>query len=802
MKLLFLAFVAVCCALLSFGQSPKNLTVKGTVTDSVTKQPVGYATIGLQNLQTRAIVKSVLTKDDGSFELTVPAGKYQLAIANMGYQSKSVLLKDTIGVINTGNISITTTSKQLNTVTVTGVKPLMKQEVDKLTYDVQADPESKVVTALDMIRKVPLLSVDASDNIKLRGSGSYKILINGKESAMMARNPSDILKAMPGSNIVSIEVITTPPAKYDAEGLAGIINIITTKKGAQGYNGSMGLNYNTVYGYRANLNLTVKQGKVGYSGFVGSGKNPNMYSRFGNESTFYTPLSTPVQDGLQSRGGNNTYNSNELSFEIDTLNLITGTYNRFNGTNTSGNDQTTFARNAAKTLVQQYYLSNRGRGAYSGQDMGINYQLGFKHNKGQLLTASYKYSSSDNKQFSDIVSDHGVGYTAPDYRQYNNSGSKEYTTQLDYVQPMKVLTIEAGGKMILRNNFSNFHNDTLASTNQYQTDAKQTNDFTYHQDVYAIYNSYQLKFTNWTVKGGLRFERTKIDADFSQTGGGAFDRGYNNFVPSFSAQRTINTTSNITFGFTQRIQRPIIGQLNPFADRSNPNFISMGNPALRPAVTNNFELGYSNFAKGSVNILAHYAFANNTIQPIVSVNNRITTNSYANVGSNKNWGLDANIQYPITKKLDVNINAELMQVYLKGTYNGQFFTNSGQQGHIFTFTSFKFDGGYRVGVQVGFDSRYVFLQGRDNFYFNNAYSASKDLFNKKASVALFVSNPFAKFNKLDFFNETPDYITYNYRMNFLRTAGFNFVYKFGKFNGSIKKNQRGINNDDAANGRN
>ncbi|NNU33631.1 TonB-dependent receptor [Mucilaginibacter sp. S1162] len=768
----------------------------------MTKQPVGYATIGLQNLQTRAIVKSVLTKDDGSFELTVPAGKYQLAIANMGYQSKSVLLKDTIGVINTGNISITTTSKQLNTVTVTGVKPLMKQEVDKLTYDVQADPESKVVTALDMIRKVPLLSVDASDNIKLRGSGSYKILINGKESAMMARNPSDILKAMPGSNIVSIEVITTPPAKYDAEGLAGIINIITTKKGAQGYNGSMGLNYNTVYGYRANLNLTVKQGKVGYSGFVGSGKNPNMYSRFGNESTFYTPLSTPVQDGLQSRGGNNTYNSNELSFEIDTLNLITGTYNRFNGTNTSGNDQTTFARNAAKTLVQQYYLSNRGRGAYSGQDMGINYQLGFKHNKGQLLTASYKYSSSDNKQFSDIVSDHGVGYTAPDYRQYNNSGSKEYTTQLDYVQPMKVLTIEAGGKMILRNNFSNFHNDTLASTNQYQTDAKQTNDFTYHQDVYAIYNSYQLKFTNWTVKGGLRFERTKIDADFSQTGGGAFDRGYNNFVPSFSAQRTINTTSNITFGFTQRIQRPIIGQLNPFADRSNPNFISMGNPALRPAVTNNFELGYSNFAKGSVNILAHYAFANNTIQPIVSVNNRITTNSYANVGSNKNWGLDANIQYPITKKLDVNINAELMQVYLKGTYNGQFFTNSGQQGHIFTFTSFKFDGGYRVGVQVGFDSRYVFLQGRDNFYFNNAYSASKDLFNKKASVALFVSNPFAKFNKLDFFNETPDYITYNYRMNFLRTAGFNFVYKFGKFNGSIKKNQRGINNDDAANGRN
>jgi hypothetical protein len=142
-----------------------------------------------------------------------------------------------------------------------------------------------------------------------------------------------------------------------------------------------------------------------------------------------------------------------------------------------------------------------------------------------------------------------------------------------------------------------------------------------------------------------------------------------------------------------------------------------------------------------------------------------------------------------------------MQVYLKGTYKGDYFTNSGQQGHIFTYTNFKLNGGYRVGVNIGFDSRYVFLQGRDNFYFNNAFSGSKDILNKKATISFFFSNPFAKFNKLDFFNETPDYITYNYRMNFLRTVGFNFMYKFGKFNGAIKKNQRGINNDDAANGR-
>jgi outer membrane receptor protein involved in Fe transport len=648
---------------------------------------------------------------------------------------------------------------------------------------------------------VPLLAVDASDNITLRGSSSYKILINGKESAMMARNPSDILKAMPGTNIVRIEVITTPPAKYDAEGIAGIINIITTKKGAQGYNGSAGVNFNTVWGYRGNLNLTLKQGKFGYSGFVGSGKQPNAIARFGNESSFYSPVSTLVQDGLQIKGNTNTYVSNELSFEIDSLNLIAGTFNHFEGTTINGNNQTTFARDAAKALTQQYYLANNGTGTYNGSDFGLNYQLGFKHNKGQLLTASYKYSSSGNSQLNDITSDHGLGYKAPDYRQYNSSGAKEYTTQLDYVQPWKVLTVEAGGKMILRNNFSNFHSDTLSTSNQYITDVNQTNNFTYHQDVYSAYNSYQLKFTGWTFKGGLRFERTVINAEFAQSGGVSFKQGYNNLVPSFSAQRAINNTSSLTFGFAKRIQRPVIMQLNPFPDRSNPSFVTIGNPALSPAVTNNFELGYSNFAKGSINISAHYAFANNTIQPVVSVINKVTYNSFANVGQNKNIGLDASVQYPITKKIDININAQLLQIWLKGLYNGSVLSNNGQQGHIFTFTSYKFDNGFRVGVNVGFDSRYVFLQGRDNYYFNNSYNVSKDLFKKRATLVLFMSNPLSKFNKLDFFNETSDYISYNYRMNFYRTFGFNFQYKFGKLNGSIKKTQRGINNDDAASGR-
>jgi len=792
----------LCVVFLSFTVSAQNtqqtITIKGTITDSVTHQPLSYATTVLQDAATQLPVKSMLTKDDGSFELKVPAGKtYQLALAYVGYKNKTIRVAGTGLIIDMGKLILSPSTKQLAGVSITAQRPLMKQEVDRLSYDVQADPESKTITALDMIRKVPLLSVDGNDNIKLRGSGDYKILINGKESALMAKNPSDILKAMPASNIVKIEVITTPPAKYDAEGLAGIINIITTKNADQGYNGSVNAGYNNVYGYRANLNVTIKKGKIGYNAYAGTGNRPDNTTGFENKTSFINPApSSLLQEGTRYIGNKNTYTGNELSYEIDSLNLFTATFNLYSGSTTQGGSQFTTQRDSNNVITQAYNLLNNGTGNFNGSDLGVNYQLSFKKNKDELLTVSYRYSNSSNKQFSNITADQVI----TDYRQYNNSGSKEYTTQLDYIEPLKVVTIEAGGKMILRDNYSNFRNDTLNTAGNYVTNTGQENNFTYHQNVYSLYNSYQLKFAKLTFKGGLRLEHTTINADFSSVGS-SVDQGYNNLVPSFSAQRNLTTTSSLTFGFTQRIQRPGIGQLNPFIDLSNPKYITVGNPDLRPAVNNNFELSYGNFAKGSINISTHYSFADNTIQNITSVDaNDVTKTTYANVGQTQNLGIDVNINYPLTKQLNININAELLQVWLKGTYNGSFYTNSGQQGHLFTFTNYKFDNGIRVGVNVGFDSRYVLLEGRDNWYFNQNYSASKDILNNKLSISVNFSNPFSKFNTLDFFTKTPDFQTYNSNQNPYRSVFIGFNYKFGKLNSAIKKNQRGINNDDAAGG--
>jgi outer membrane receptor protein involved in Fe transport len=789
-KILLTTFCCYISVFVFAQNAPQTTSVKGILIDSAINKPLGYATVAITDAVTNLPVKSTLTKDDGSFEITRLAPKtYKLSFIYVGYKTKAINIAATTD-INTGKMLLSPASNQLKEVSVTAARPLMKQEVDRISYDVQADPESKQLTALDMIRKVPLLSVDGTDNIKLRGSGNYKILLNGKESALMSSNPSDILKAMPGSNIVKIEVITTPPAKYDAEGLAGIINIITVKKADQGYNGSINANYNSVFGYRTNLNATVKQGKFGFNGYGGYGQRPRRDAEFFNQTDFFNTQSTLIQNGTQSNKGINKYGSAELSFEADSLNLLTGTFNIYNGNNNSVNNQNTMQRDSDGVVTNSNILNNGARD-WNRYDVGINYQLGFKNNKDQLLTASYKYSNFTNNQFNDII-----GANAPSYRQYNSSGSKEHTTQLDYIQPFKVITIEAGGKLIDRNNFSNFHSDALVG-NQYLTDTAQVNNFTYKQDIYSVYNSYQLKFTKWTVKAGARFERTTNDAVFSK--GSTLNQQFNNLVPSISLQRSLKNSS-LTFGFTQRIQRPGIFQLNPFVDRSNPNYITQGNPELRPAINNNFELSYGNFAKGSVNISGSYSFANNTIQSLASVNNDVTTTTFANVGKNKTLGLDVNLNYPLSKKLNVNVNAEILRIWLKGTYNGQFYTNSGQQGHVFTNSSYKFDSGYRIGLNIGYDSRYVLLQGTDNWYFGYGTNVSKEFLDKKLTVSLNIQSPFKKFNKLDFYTKTPDFQTYSYNYNYFRSFGINLSYKFGKLNSSIKKNQRGINNDDTSGG--
>ncbi|MBB6127970.1 TonB-dependent receptor domain-containing protein [Mucilaginibacter lappiensis] len=807
MKQFLLTLLSCYISAICFAQtqnSPTNITVKGSVIDSAINKPLGYVTVALQDATTHAPVKSTLAKDDGSFELKAPDGKtYQLVVAFIGYATKILPVKLTGNEFNAGKILLAPSNKELKEVTVTAVRPTLKQEVDRLTYDVTADPESKAVSALDMMRKVPLLSVDGDDNIKLKGSGNYKILINGKESALMAKSPSDVLKAMPATNIEKIEVITTPPAKYDAEGLTGIINIITKKNADQGYNGSINARYNSVWGPGYNLNATVKQGKFGLSGYAGFGTQKQVTGVTHNTQTQFVNQSVSSilnQDGSRTFGGNYKYANAELSYEIDSLDLITGSFEIFQG----HFDQNGFLQsnrvNNVGTLDEAYRNATTSNSKDKGADIAMNYQRNFKNHKDELLTLSYKYSYSPSNQTSSNAFTDRFNYDAvnnPDFRQRNNAGNREHTIQLDYVYPLKKLNIEAGAKAILRNNFSDFGRDDFdPNTSQYVVNTGQTSTFDYHQDVTSFYNSYQLKLSKWTVKAGLRIEHTQVTANFVGT---PLDKGYNNLIPSISIQRSLNSSS-INFGFTQRIQRPGIYQLNPFVDNSNPKFISTGNPDLRPELNNTFDLTYSNFKKASVTVGLSYAFSNNSIQTISSLRDTVTYTTYQNLGSNRTLGFNVNTNFSIIKPLTVSLNGQISHVWLKGVYNDQFFRNGGYIGNAFASFTYKLGDTYRFGYNAGFFSGDVTLQGKSSNFIYNSYTVAKDLFKKKFTVTLVANNPYSKYRAFTNTTNTPDFSQTISRENPYRHFAIRVNYKFGKLNSDIKKNQRSINNDDTKNG--
>jgi hypothetical protein len=800
-------------SVLAFGQkSEPGITIKGVVVDSVTGSALALGTVTLQNAKTKQRMRSVLTKDDGSFSLAAPSGVVcQVVLTFSGHHSKIVPLTGSDPDMNLGRIALAPATRELAEVQVTGLRPLIKQEVDRLSYNVQSDPESPVLSALDMMRKVPLLTVDASDNILLRGSGNYKILINGKESALMAKNPSDILKAMPATNIDRIEVITTPPAKYDAEGLSGIINIITKRDLPHGYNIGISGRINNVLGPAVNLNSTFKQGKFGLASYVGIGQfgRPELVS--GNTQDFFASQSVLTQNIIKRHStGSFTYGNLEISYEFDSLNLITASFDGSTYQSPQVSDQLSGLTNNEGGTDQYYHLHNDADNRDAGIDASLNYQLGFKRSKGQLLTLSYKYNYSPNTTLSNNVFSQRLNYpssSVPDYNQYDQSGMKVHTFQLDYEQPVRQMTIEAGAKAILRENFSNYHIDDLDSASGlYKVNPAQTDDFTYQQDVYSLYNSYELKLENWAVKGGLRIEHTRVSADFSSTGS-AVSQDYNNFIPSVAIQRKFKSSS-INFGYTDRIQRPGIYQVNPFVDRSNPNYLSFGNPNLRPQLNHTFELSYRNFAKNSISTGISYAFSTNSIQNVSGLqvfqvggkNDTVTSSTFENLGKNSTLGFNINTTQNFTPKLTLSANGQLNHIWLEGAYNGQLYKNQGNTANLFANIGWTFGKGFRLGLNAGYFSGNVTLQGTTGHYIYSSPVISKTFLNKMATLGIAVNNPFSPYETFKSSTTTPQYFQSSFNQGQFRSFALRFMYRFGKLTSDIKKNKHGINNDDTKEG--
>jgi outer membrane receptor protein involved in Fe transport len=374
---------------------------------------------------------------------------------------------------------------------------------------------------------------------------------------------------------------------------------------------------------------------------------------------------------------------------------------------------------------------------------------------------------------------------------------------VDYVQPIKKFTIEAGLKTILRNNYSlsGAQNVTLINDQEVLTeDPGRTDDFTYQQNIYSAYNSYTYQLTNWTLKAGVRLEQTYVDANFV-TNGSVLVQKNRNVVPSVSIQRRLKNNQSLTFGFTNRLQRPGIWQLNPFIDRSNPQINVSGNPDLQPVTSNLFELNYARSGTHTLNLKASYFYTGNAIQNVTRLlADTLTLTTYANVGTNRIVRLDFNDNMPIGKKINFSLNTNIFYVWISGYVNGQFYRNKGPRTNTFASMNYKPGKDWSLTASGGYNRRYINLQGSSKDYPYSSLSIAKSWLSKALTVTGVVNNPFQARYAFTQYTRTNDFYQSNTSNSYYRTFNVSLNYKFGKLTSDIKKSQRRINNDDKSSG--
>ncbi len=786
--------------------TPDQYQIKGLIVDSASHGYLPFATVRIKT-KTGTVIKAIASDKDGKFTINASGPlNYQLSFFVLGYYPKTISLdlsKKETKEIDLGTIYLAEQLKTLNNVVITGERPMISQKADRIIYDLKADPESKVNSVLDMVPKIPYITLDGQNNILLKGNSSFKVLINGRPSASLEGNLTAILKSMPASTIEKIEVITIPPSKYDGEGLAGIINIIVSKKISDGYNGSLNINESLpAGGPGAGGSVTVKNGNFAISAFGGANLNNNPQTTYeGNRLSYGNAINRLLQKGLQKSDNKTGYFGTELSYSIDSLNLLSGQFNLNGGRSSSVMSQSSELSSGAE-LLQGYDLLNYNKGKNYGFDAAINYQIGFKKIKDQLLTFSYQYSNNAAKRNGDIDLSNLINYDQKDYRQYDHQQFDENTFQLDFTTTVKRVNIEAGLKSILRSSSSNFDYNTFNDLNgQFESDPEFSNRYTNSQNVFSAYNSYRYALKSWSIIAGIRVEQTVIRGDFVNDATVA-NQNYFNALPSIAINKNFKDQSSLSFGFSQRIRRPSIKRLNPYIDRSNPLFESTGNPNLRPVLLNDIQANYGNNKKLSINVGLNYSFMNNLDLQVVNFDpiTQITRTTYENTGESSSLGANLSISYPISNAYKVGLNGNAMYLWLAGNSDGISVTNDLLMYSLSISNSFDLNQGWRLNATLnGMSNSPTGLQGTTNGYVSTSFSISKELITNKLSLGARFNNPFVKYrnnNSTSFGKEfSQSYTSTDYFQNF----AFSLNYNFGRLKGGVNKTRRNITNNDIAN---
>lgn len=783
--------------------------VKGVLVDSLLQEKEPYATIRVVRPEApQKVVRMAVTGLDGTFQLSLPAeGSYRISISSMG---KRTLVRDFTCTasqkkIDLGTLYTSETAEVLKNTEVVAQKLLVKAEIDRLTYNVEDDPDAQTNTTLEMLRKVPLVTVDGEDNIQVNGSGSFKVHVNGKPNTLMSNNPKEVLRSLPASTIKRIEVITDPGAKYDAEGVGGILNIVTTDARMQGYNATLGVQARNT-GLGGNAYVTAQAGKFTVSGNYSYTyhNTPTGYNTSEREDFTSDEFRHLLQDGTSKSDGSYQFGSLEASYEIDTLNLITLSANIFDGGYSADGNTLTQMRRTDQTERYRYRMLTDAQNGWMSFGVNLDYQHTFRK-PGEYLTLSYKLNASPNRDEMDTryeeITD--VPYTLRRQSHDNKAHTTEHTAQVDYVLPVNEMhSFDAGMKYIYRQNSSDSRSleedDHGAMVEQEQL----TSQYEQGQNILAAYSDYQLKWKQMGLRAGVRYEHTFMNVKYALLPERDFQAGFNDWVPSLNLSYMLSQTSTLRLNYNMRINRPGIWYLNPFRDTSNPASVRYGNPDLDTEKAHVTGLSYSYFsAKFSINADLSYRYVGNGIESYSFMNEGVQETTYGNVGKTHQTTLSLWANWNPGSKTRLSVNLSGVHSVIHSAQLSV--DNRGLSGNLFLNAQQTLPWDLRLSIFGGGSTPRQTLQGEGaSYYFYGLNLSRSFLKEKRLNVSLYANNFLNKYQ-----TTTHETLTETFRlqskskysaMNF----GCSVSWRFGDLKAQVKKTERSIQNDDVKSGGN
>lgn len=806
-----------------------SYTITGVVADSVTHEGESYATLTIARADSAAKpVKQALTDIKGRFSISSSGtGSYLLMVRSMGRKpmQRAYTVDATTRTIDLGTLLLQDGGNQLETVEVVAYKPLVKADIDKIAYSVEDDPEANTNTVIEMLKKVPMVTVDGQDNIRVNGNSSFKIYVNGKPNNMMTKNPKEVLKSMPASSIKKIEVITNPGPKYDAEGVGGILNIVTEGKGPEGYNATFsGRANNSSYG--GGLYATVKQGKltmsVNYNASSNHSPKGYTYSDRSQIGTDGTVTSSTVADGYTKGHSQWQGGDVEASYEIDTLRLITGSFSLSKFTSKRDALNTAFSTvPATGQRLYGYRSPSHSKENWDDYSASLDYQRSFSV-KDRLLTLSYRLESSPS------TSDSRYLYTdreaaddwqtfidrMRDQRMDGDENTMEHTFQIDYTTPFaKHHTWEAGVKYILRRNKSDNDRYNLGTGDKDETyDSDNSSHYRHHNDILAAYTGYGLTLDKWSARLGLRYEHTLQKVEYLLGRGTNFHKNFDDLVPSARLGYKFSDATNLSLGYKMRINRPGIWYLNPYLDDRIPDAISQGNPNLDTEKSHAVDLQFSSYnSKLTYTLTGTYRFVNNSIESVDRlVNDRdiaglpnptgkdVIYSSYANIGHIQYAGLMAYANWTPITNTRITLNGSVGYSHMS---DGQSLRNHGWCTNIDASLQQTFAKTWIFNASYYVQTPQPTLQGKDARYQWYNFSLSKSFMDKRLTLTAYIINPFGK----RYFCYRSETVADNFRTTASSSwcqlyYGVSVRFRIGKLKASVKHTERTVENNDVKQG--